>query len=90
MDVLAGVLEDQGRYEEAEKVLREALTASDRKDRELTLTTARLQHNLGWMLWKRGEYAEAEPLLRAGVANLPDMRPGASLHGSPSRTSRAI
>jgi eukaryotic-like serine/threonine-protein kinase len=71
MDVLAGVLEDQGRYEEAEKVLREALAVSDRKDRELTLTTARLQHNLGWMLWKRGEYEEAEPLLRAGVINLP-------------------
>lgn len=71
MDVLAGVLEDQGRYGEAEKVLREALTVADRKDRELTLTTARLQHNLGWLLWKQGKYAEAEPLLRAGAANLP-------------------
>ena len=37
----------------------------------MNLNTARLQHNLGWVLWKEGAYAEAEPLLRIAVDNIP-------------------
>jgi hypothetical protein len=32
---------------------------------------ARLQHSVGWVLWKQGKYAVAEPLLRVAAANIP-------------------
>jgi hypothetical protein len=35
------------------------------------MNTARLQHNLGWVLWKQGAYAESEPLLRIASVNIP-------------------
>jgi tetratricopeptide (TPR) repeat protein len=70
LDVLAGVLDDRGRNAGAETLLREALGILLARG-ELSMDAARLQHNLGWMLWKQGAYAEAEPLLRAAVVNIP-------------------
>jgi tetratricopeptide (TPR) repeat protein len=37
----------------------------------MNVNTARLHHNLGWVLWKQGSFAEAEPHLRTAVANIP-------------------
>lgn len=68
LDVLAGTFEDRGDNAQAEALLREALAIATAAD--VQLDAARLQSNLGWVLWKAGRYAEAEPLLRDGVANI--------------------
>jgi len=68
LGVLAGTFEDRGDYAEAESVLREALAIATAAN--VQLDVARLQSDLGWVMWKAGRYAEAEPVLRAGVANV--------------------
>lgn len=68
LDVLAGTFEDRGDHAQAEVLLREALAIATAAD--VQLDAARLQSNLGWVLWKAGQYPEAEPLLRAGVADI--------------------
>jgi tetratricopeptide (TPR) repeat protein len=68
LDVLAGTFEDRGDNAQAEAFLREALAIATAAD--VQLDAARLQSNLGWVLWKAGAYADAEPHLRAGVASI--------------------
>jgi tetratricopeptide (TPR) repeat protein len=68
LDTLAGTFEDRGDHAEAERLLREALAiavaAGVQNDQ------ARLNGNLGWVLWKSGKYAEAEPMLRLAVDSI--------------------
>ena len=68
LDVLAGTFEDRGNLARAEALLREALAIASAG--EVALDAARIESNLGWVLWKAGAYAEAEPFLRAGVADV--------------------
>jgi tetratricopeptide (TPR) repeat protein len=68
LDVLAGTFEDRGDNAQAEAFLREALAIATAA--EVDLDAARLESNLGWVLWKEGAYAEAEGLLRAGAADI--------------------
>jgi eukaryotic-like serine/threonine-protein kinase len=68
LDVLAGTFEDRGDTAQAETLLRDALAIATAGD--VQLDAARLQSNLGWVLWKDGAYVEAEPLLRSAAASI--------------------
>ena len=54
MDTLATLLEDQGSLREAEALFRTRSRARATGYGELNLNTARLQHSVGWVLWKQG------------------------------------
>ena len=51
--------------------MREALAIARDAYGDVHRETVRLQNNLGWLLWKMGRFAEAEPPLRAAVAGAP-------------------
>ncbi|MEM7583359.1 MAG: serine/threonine-protein kinase [Acidobacteriota bacterium] len=57
----------QGRHEEAEELLREALDIQARLPREPAAEIASNTNNLGLVLQARGDYAEAEMLLRQAL-----------------------
>jgi tetratricopeptide (TPR) repeat protein len=71
MDTLATLLEDQGKFPQAEAMFRDALARARKGYGEMNLNTARLQHSVGWVLWKQGKYGEAEPFLRMAAVNIP-------------------
>ena len=59
----------QGKYADAEPVLRECLTIREKKTAD-SWTRFNTTSQLGESLLGRGRYAEAEPLLRAGYAGM--------------------
>ena len=63
---LAGLLEDQGKYAEAEPLYRRAIEIGEKTLGKDHPDVARLYNNLASLLKDRGKFAEAEPLyLRA-------------------------
>src|SRR5690606_24922920 len=46
---------------------RDAVANASRTYGEAHRNTARMRHNLGWLLWKEGRYAEAAPLVRSAL-----------------------
>ncbi len=68
MNERAGILYQQGRYGEAEKLFREALSIVEKElgkeDRRYAITL----NNLATLLVKTGRYEEAEPLYREALA----------------------
>ncbi len=69
MLTLAHVLSSQGRYDEAEALARESLAARINTLGQQSAATAEAATRLGQVLWYKGnDAAEAEHLLRAGLA----------------------
>jgi tetratricopeptide (TPR) repeat protein len=61
-DIPAGVLRDQGKYEQAEEMHRQALGLYETmlgKEHPSSLTS---MNNLAWVLSRQGKYAEAEEM----------------------------
>ena len=69
---LGGVLTDQGRSGEAERVLRQALAAGSRDPRQV----AALQHNLGCLAEAAAPLRRSAAAVRCAQTAVPDMRVG--------------
>ena len=65
---LGGVLVSEGEFDEAERVLRRGLVTAQDLYGDLHTTTARTEAELGRVLYRGGDLAGAEPLLRDALA----------------------
>ena len=68
LDILAGVLQDQGKYEESEAMNRWALAGREEKLGEDHPGTLASVSNLASVLWYQGKYEESEAMNRRALA----------------------
>jgi CHAT domain-containing protein/Tfp pilus assembly protein PilF len=62
------VLQDQGKYKQAEQLYRQALAMDQKRVGPVHLDVAASLNNLAYVLYREGEYAQAEQLYRQALA----------------------